>query len=70
MMLYLKSIVAGLLACVFGLILGIIALIMFVRLRFGAQTVSVDVRIFRSPMLGVVLLLLFLAGFAFEFRHG
>jgi hypothetical protein len=67
-MIYLKSFVAGLLVFVCGAILGFIALVVYIRVHFKTMSMSFDISP-RSPDVWVYLLILFLAGFVFEFHR-
>jgi hypothetical protein len=66
-MLYLKSFVVGLVLAFFGFLVWIIW--MFVSGPKTSGAVSIDIRSVRSPSLWILVALLFLLGFLFEFRR-
>ena len=71
-MTYLKSIGIGILIALCGAILSIVALAVFVRLRFHTDAISFHISLLLSPTVLIGLLILFLAGFFLEFHklHG
>jgi hypothetical protein len=67
-MIYLKSCAAGVVAVLGGTALVLVALVIFVRVRFHTAT-GLHVDLLRDPTVWTMFLVLFLLGFVIEYRR-
>ena len=69
MMIYTKSLIAGVLVSLCGALLVAVVAAVFVRLRFHTRSVGFNISLLGSPGLWAFLLILFLVGFILEFQR-